>query len=366
MRPLVTNSTFQWECTLAFNKTIPNYCLLSVCVFGVIAGCNYSFNNYKPTPSSTISLSLADLVIETPTTAEVDGTVFRLKIASTANYGCIYDNSGDPNTPLTGIDPLDSDPITNTALRTAMTVTTPSIMSVRTVKMRVIKNSGPTGLISIDLNTASAGVPTTTNLTTSNSVDLSPLTTSAEGNLATFTLATPQSLASGASVALILKPSAGSTLNGINNFGLLGTDDAGGIACSTFSVYKRSADSGTSWINSNNAGHRRGYFSLTADVHGAAGSGYWIAEATKSITWDLTTFDTTEAPNSMGGTITYDVGVSETNTPVFTESGLSKSQLQALTDFKGKYLFIRVNLSIPAPYYERAEITAASIATVAQ
>jgi hypothetical protein len=167
-------------------------------------------------------------------------------------------------------------------------------------------------------------------------------------------------------VALILKPSTGSTLNGINNFGLLSTDDAGGTACSTFSVYKRSSDSGTTWINSNNSGHRRGYFSLTADVHGSSGSGYWVAEASKSVPWDLSAFTTTEAPNGMGGIVTYDVGVGDTSTPVFSQTGLTKNQLQGLTGFSGKYLFIRVTLTSPAPYYERAETTDASVVTVAQ
>ncbi len=331
-----------------------------------LLSCNYSFNNYRPTPSSTISLSLASLVIETPTTAEVTDSVFRLKATGTADYGCSYDNSGNPNTAVTGIDPLDSDPIKSTTDRTAMTITTPSIMYVRSVKMRIIKNSGPTGFVSIDLNTASAGVPTDINLTSTDTLDLTPLTSSFEGNLLSFNLASPQTLANNTSVALILKPSGGSILNGLNNFGLLSTDDAGGTACSSFSVYKRSTDSGATWINSNNSGHRRGYFSLAADVHGAVGSGYWVAEASKSVPWDLSTFTTTEAPNGMGGSVAYDIGASETSIPVFTQTGLTKTQLQGITDVQGKYLFIRVTLASPAPYYERAEISDASVATVAQ
>jgi hypothetical protein len=197
-------------------------------------------------------------------------------------------------------------------------------------------------------------------------VDFSTLTSSFEGNLVTFTLSTPQVVISGASIALILKPVTGAILNGINNFGLLSTDDVGGTACSNFSLYKKSTDSGTTWGNSNNAGHRRGYFTLSTDVHSSSGSAYWIAQATSKVPWDMTTFSITEAPNGMGGTVTYDVGSGETATPNFTQVGLTKSQVQSLTGINATYLYVRVNLSSASPFYERTEVNGATITTTAR
>lgn len=339
-------------------------------IFTILLACNYSFNNYSPSSNSspapspsTLTLNTSDLVIETPTTAELSASIFQLKATGTAEYGCTYDSAGS-NTSTTGTNLINADPFTSTSDRTGLVLTAPSAMNIVGVKMRVKKSSGPTGSITVDVDGVSGGLPTATVLTDSSSTDLATLNTASSGNIVTFSLTTSQNIVSGQSIALLLKPSVGAILNGINNFGLLSTDDATGTACSIFSIYKRW--NGSAWVDSNNAGYRRGYFTLIATTYAYSGSGYWAipSPSGSATTWDLSSFTSTENPNAMGGSFTYDLGVGSDSTPSFSLMGLTKTQVQESADLTGAYLFIRVNITNSSPHFERAEISGASISTL--
>ena len=60
--------------------------------------------------------------------------------------------------------------------------------------------------------------------------------------------------------------------------------------------------------------------------------------------WHPSTFTPNENSMSEAGTVTYDIGVSETNTATYSLTGLTKAQVVALGAMTGRYLFIRASL----------------------
>jgi hypothetical protein len=330
-----------------------------------LAGCTYGVDNYESRPSATNTLDVANITVETASTAEVSGSVFRVKTNGTTDFGCSYDSTGSDNQ-NTSTSITIEDTITALAEREAVVFNISSYMHITSAKMRVRKFGGPGGEMTIGINNVTVGLPGSTVLSAASGVALAGFDGgSFEGGLATFNLTTPLSVQNGESVAMVLQPGVGASFPLNNYYGLNSTDDVSGTACSAFSLYKKSTDSGTSWTNGTNAGHRRGFATLTVDLHHNAGTGYWVVQGAAEVLWDMPTFTVSESPNTAGGIITYDIGSSETTTPVFTHAGLTQTQVRALTEIRGAYLFIRVNLSVATPFYERAEIGNGSITTVA-
>lgn len=356
---------------MAFNSIPLKLTLLAAGL--LMASCNYSFNNYNPSSGNTFTLAIADLVNASTLDGETTATTFRLLKTGTAEYGCDYDPAAAHNSSMLGNAPESSlDTMTSNSRRSAVFVTPPTAMNLQSVKIVAFRNGGAAGTASIDVNSAQTSTPTTTTLASTQSRNMLDISAGSEDWIQ-FTLASPLVISSQTELALILKPNFTGTPNGVNYITLVSTSDydysAGDpIACNAFPIYKASGDSGSTWTAPWNNGSpvtadlRRGYFKIIADVHRPSATGHWVVDGGQSMNWDMSTFTITEAPYSLGGQVTYDVGAADTNTPVYSQTGLTKTQVQALTGITGQYLFVKVNLASSAsPYYERAEVTGASI-----
>jgi hypothetical protein len=335
--------------------------------------CNYSFNNYNPSSDNTFTLTIANLENASILDGEKTATSFRLLKTGTAEYGCDYDSTAAHNTDVLGIATESSlDTLTSNSKRSAVFVTPPVKMNLQAIKMMAFRSGGAAGTVSVDINSAQSSVPTAASLGSTQSRNMLDISADAE-NWIQFDLASPLAVSNQTELALILKPSFSGTPNGVNYITLVSTSDydysvTDPIACNAFPVYKASSNGGSTWSDPWNNGSpvtadlRRGYFLLVADVHRPTANGHWVVDGTDSMDWDMSTFTITEGMSSLGGQVTYDVGSANTNTPVYTQSGLSKSQVQALTGITGQYLFIKVNLTSSAsPYFERAEVSEATI-----
>lgn len=334
--------------------------------FTVVAnlGCaDYGLDRYHPTTAdpteASFTLPVTDLTVETSSTAAVSGGAFKLTSTGTADYGCT--NTGAA-TATTGAAWSVPEYLTDQTHRQAAFITTPSAMNISGIKLRMKRLGGPSGTMYAVLKTASSGVPTATTLATSTAVNLSSATTGGTlGPVLNYPFASAVDVATASELALVLTPDAAASLTTNNKVGMNGTNDGTGAACSAFPIYKFSLDSGSNWIDSANNSTYRTYSTMTVTTYNSSGTAYWSVHAAKSVSWNMSSFTVSEKPNSMGGTITYDIGSAEDSTPVFTQNGLSLAQVQALTGIAGEYLFIRVNLASTTPFYERAEVGAAAI-----
>lgn len=357
-----------------FNKA-SNICLKVSATFVLaLPSCNYSFDNYNPSsiPGATnYNLTIDDLINDTPTDAEKTSTTFQVKKTGTTEYGCRYDSSALNNSSTVGISSETTiDTITSNVKRTAALVTTPTAMNIQAVKIVAYRLGGESGSASIEINLASGGVPSSTNLATTTSRNMLDFPSVLEDWIQ-FSLSSSLTVSAQKELALILKPQFTGTPNGVNYITLVSTSDYDyndPIACNLFPIYKTSSDGGATWASPwndgtpENADLRRAYFLLVADVHRPAGQGHWVVQADKEVLWHLSSFIISENPNGMGGSVTYDVGASNENAPTYSKTNLTKAQMLASPNLSGRFLFIRVNLQSSAyPYFERAEISGASI-----
>jgi hypothetical protein len=325
--------------------------------------CSYGLDRYTPGPSTSYTLDINSFVVETPSTAEVSSGVFRLKVNGNANLGgCTLAGS---NTASTGDSTGDFDAIDSSTKYFSSFATPPSKAMVNSVSARIRRAGGPTGTMSVSLRSSTALTPSATVTATSAPVSIASASTDANGGLVTFTFSSAQPVST-TQYAFVLKADSGATLDGANNFAWMSTADFGGTACTNFPLYKFSTNSGSSWGDSNNISMLRPYFTYNVNTYAASGSGYWIVGGVANSTWSMSSFSLSENQSGeSSGAVTYDVGVgSDSSSPTFTHTGLTASQLQALADMEGTYLYLRVHLSSASPYYDRAEVSAGSIGTL--
>lgn len=333
-------------------------------VFGVLAflllsSCGDVKVNNGSTNAGAKSLAAAGATIDTPSTVTLSGGYLTLKNASTATVGCKVTGGANGASTSTVIEESSIDfQISSTTKYQAQAFTTSSYMSVSAVTLTIDKVGGPATVLA-EIRTTSSGSPTATVVGTSNSGNISTLEDPDYGNV-TMSLTSTVELTGGQTYAVVLKPVTG-TYDGSNKAAFM-TTPSNASACSGFADYKNTSNSGSTWAAGtlNNA---KGVFNVTVATHSPSGTASWIATGTANGTWNMSTFTFSENPRSITtGTITYDVGAgNDSTTPTYSNTGLTKAQVQALSNLSGQYFYVRANLAVTAPYYDQAELGDGSI-----
>ncbi len=238
-------------------------------------------------------------------------------------------------------------------------------MNITGVTLRIRKVGGPSGNMLSYLYATSGLNPTGSALATSADVLINSIpNTAAAGNLMGFTFSSALEAAASTAIAVVLRPKTDATIDGANNFRWVTSNSTGPDGCTDFPVYRGTTDGGTNWMAANNLGYRRSFFTATVATHDSSGTVSWITDGLGA-TWDMTTFDFDENPSTLtAGTITYDIGTgSSAVTPTYSQTNLTEAQVQALGDLTGQYLYVKVNLSVSTPFYDRAVIGDGSVDT---
>ena len=308
--------------------------------------------------AATFNLQVANLNIEDTSQTEVASNVFRLKQSGTLSYGCNY-NPGGTNNTTNGTGTSQPDSITDSTNRHAMGFSYPYQIRIESAVLRLSRSGDPITSMIARVHQSYSGSPSTTVSASSATVDVSTVTTAAAGANITFSYATPPIVSEDKEWSIVLEPTNTNTLDESNNFGWVSTS---GNACFNFFTYKFSSNSGTSWGNSFNGGVKRSYFTLNVSSYITSGSAFWIVDGGAVSTWNLASLTLPENQTSgSAGFVSYDVGAGASTEPNYSLTNKNKAQIQAAGTLSGRYLYIRVNLSVPAPGYYRSEIGNGSI-----
>jgi hypothetical protein len=342
--------------------------LIATAGFGWLVGCNdleiVHTAPAAPAGTGSVTLATASATIETPSTVQLSGGFLSLKATGTGSWGCTFVSGGtvDANT---GTSLTAGEPLQNLAYSQANLFTTPSYMKVTGLTLRIRRTGGPSGNMYTELRAGSGASPTGASLANSNNVLISSIaTTGVAGHLIAFTLPTAVEMPAGATYAVLLQPQSGSTVDGANYFGWVVTNNNSPEGCTGFPVYRYSSDSATTWGNGSGTGYGRGYFTIQAEQHASSGTVSWIGTApSPSSSWIMSSFSFSENPASLtGGTILYDIGVgSDPAVPNYSQTGLTKAQVRALSDLTGQYLYVRAMLSVGSPQFDNAVLGAGGI-----
>ncbi|XGC82277.1 hypothetical protein ACES2L_07245 [Bdellovibrio bacteriovorus] len=316
---------------------------LALLVALMTSNCEYSLKRYaseEDAPAGDFTFSVNDLTVETAATAEIASGEFKLKQNSTANLGCTAGADGQPTTGSgSANNSMGLSAFTNVM---AISFSFPFNIRPTAAVLLLKKNSNPTANAIVDITAASGRTPTiATSLATSSTVAMSGIT-GLGGSNQTFTFASPPTLTASTTYSLILSGVNGSgTVDGSNNINWRMGD--GASDCSDFDVLQNSSNTGSSWSDDS----ATPYFYFVVPAYHASGTGYWIVDGGADITWDMSSFDVSEDPNDdKPGAITYSIGAgSDASTPSYSQTGLTKAQVQALTGISGRYLYVRVTLN---------------------
>lgn len=289
--------------------------------------------------------------LDTPAAVELFSGILRLIATGSGEYGCQFTGS---NTGVDGATATASDKILNaiTEAQGNLTTTT-SYMVITGAKVRIRRVGTPSGNMFTALRTTSGADPSATVLSTSADVLISTASVAPTGGLSTFTFSASREAALGTSFALVLAPQSGATVDGANNFRWVVANGAG---CTNFPTYRDSSDSASTWISG--VALSPSYFTLVADTHPTSGQTSWIATGHASALWMMSSFDFDENSRVITtGTFTYDVGAGENpTTPTYSNSGLTKAQVQALSNLSGTYFYVRANFAIGGAGFDQAEL----------
>jgi hypothetical protein len=330
--------------------------LASGVVFAGVACNDLSIDPRDPNAANVV-LSAASATIETPAEIELDSAQLSSRVLGTMSIGCTM-GAADSATQSNSFETPNL--MTNTSRAHANSFSAASYMRLRSFTLRLVKEGGPSGDMRLQLFATSAGSPTGSALATlPDRVIGTSIGTDLLGHLVTFTLTSAYEVTAG-EYALVLRPQ-GATLDTNNYFSWATVDSSSG--CTDFSPYLQSTNSGSTWTAGLNLGFRRSFFSVTADQHALSGSASWIASVSGRYLWEMSTFAFAENPNNRStGSILYDVGVGNSaSTPSYTHTGLSLSQVRALPDQIGEYLYVRANFSVSSPGFDRAVLGNGSV-----
>ena len=335
------NLHFIAGCALNFRYIIPLIAFIAACNDAIIthtAGTLYSFTTDNGT-------------IETASTVEVSGAKYVLQTNGTTSFGCSYTGSDAAST---GATKDSTQQITSIAMAHGNVFTATYYMRIENVTYLIRKVSGPTGNIYADIRYTSGGNPTTS-LGTSALVALSSFGAVVAGVNVSFTFSTPVEVPGGVDYAVVLVPYTDAVLDGSNNFRWITTSDSNGCTSYTANVFYNGGWAG---------GVGKSYFTITVTQYEASGQVSWMATADAvDMSWNMSTFAFSENPGgATSGTITYDIGADNNGSASYSQTGLTKAQVQALTNITGKYFYVRANLAA-SPIYNPAEIGSGSIQT---
>ncbi len=328
---------------------------VTVVLFAIVINlqaCNYNVDKYSANQGQTIDIANATL----DSHLQNQTTYLDLTTASTADVGCTKTGAVTDGT-VQGTS-VNYNSLTTSAGVHANLFTPATYMKVSGLKLRLKRNSSPAGNLFASVNSAGATDPLATSLGTSAAVSVSTISAAPGGALASFALSSPVEIVSTSTYAVLLGISAAVMDN--SNFYSVVTSGAG--ECSSLVAFRTSADSGSTWGAGQAPAGQRTYFSMTTDVHASSGQATWIIKNTKA-TWLFSTFTMAENTRiGTSGTITYDVGTGESDTTAtYDHTGLTLTQVQALSNATSTYLYLRASLSVASPYYDQAELGNGSI-----
>jgi hypothetical protein len=333
--------------------------VFAVLAFLSLSSCGEVKVNNGTTNAGSKSLTAAGATIDTPSTVALSGGYLALKNASTATVGCKIVPGVDTASSSVAIEDTAIDyQISSTTKYQAQAFTTSSYMSVSAVTVAIVKTGGPATVLA-EIRSTSSGSPTAPVVGTSNSGNISTLEDPDYGNV-TMSLTSTTELTGGQTYAIVVKPVTG-TYDASNKAAFMTTPSLAS-ACSGFADYKNSSNSGSTWA-AGTLSSAKGVFNVTVATHSPSGTASWIAIGTANGTWNMSTFTFSENPRTITtGTITYDVGAgNDAATPTYSNTGLTKAQVQALSNLSGQYFYVRANLAVSAPYYDQAELGDGSI-----
>lgn len=325
----------------------------AVAVLGVMAACNYTLK--RDSSSMSFDLNVSDLIIETPDIAEVVSGNFQLKQDGMGKVGCEVGVDAQPTTGA-GVS-LTSVPSFSTYLAFRFSFSFP--IKPNSINLLMQRTGATNASAYVEVTTASGVTPSQASVVmTSSLVPVSSILQNATANTTFSFVENPKVLQSNTTYAVILKGTLGSgTLNGDNNFSWGRGDTA--ADCSAFEVMQRSLDSGANWASFS----MRPYFYFELPKYKNAGSAYWIVDAGRELTWNLSTLSIGENQGDAAiGSVNYSIGVgSDASSPSYSFSDLTFSQVKALENLSGRYLYIRLNLSNANQGFSNATISSGSI-----
>lgn len=157
----------------------------------------------------------------------------------------------------------------------------------------------------------------------------------------TFTFSTPPSLTAGTAYSIRLYGAAG-CLGSCTNYSASGASNGVSIALLTSGNCNNSTFG--DFFDGTSTG-LKGDAHILAPSYYATSTATFIGDAGLSVLWSPADFTPNENPSGETGTYTYDVGVGETSTPTYAQTGLTKAQVQALSQVTGRYVFIKATLT---------------------
>ncbi len=325
----------------------------AVAVISAMAACNYTLK--RDSSSMSFDLNVSDLIIETPTTAEVVGGNFQLKQDGTGKLGCEVGANGQPTTGAGVVVTDIASFSTYLAFRFNFSFPIkPSSLNL------LLQRTGATSASSfVEVTSATASEPIENSvIATSASVPVSSILQNATENISYSFGSNAKVFDANTNYAVLLRGVIGSgTLDGGNNFGWASGDDA--FDCSNFSVMQRTLDSGGYWEDFST----RPYFFFELPIFKNDGSGYWIVDAGREFNWNLSSFSVNEnSVDAAVGSVSYSVGVgSDQSVPSYTHEDLTLSQVKALESMTGRYLYIRLKITSANQRFSNATVSSGSI-----
>lgn len=286
-------------------------------------------------------------------------------VATGCSYALATNGASSSGSRITHSPQFDSAADAQASLFSTSSLSPATWMRVRTVKMYLYYLGTPDNVFYAEIQSNNSGSPAGTALGTSATFDYHsvPGASGGVGGLVDLTYTTPVDLPLG-SYWVVLK-SGGNTLIG-NYVSWVTSTSASALACTGFSDalalrLENPATWGINWATGSvpaTTVNQRGLFQVVADVFTPSASATWIVAAFKNAQWDLSTFSVTENPGGTGGTVTYDVGAgNDPVTPTYTLVGKTKAEVLSAASISGTYLYVRVNMSVASPYYDRAAIS---------
>ncbi len=300
----------------------------------LLPACEYTLNRDL---SNLATLDVNNLIIETPGTADVLAGEFQLKQNSTLQLGCQVGTNAQPTTGAgdSGVS-LNS---TNYFLGFTFSFSYPIKPSA--VLLRLSSSGAPTATAVVKITDASATPsPMGTIKSTSSILSMSSVSPSYADQ--SFTFSSPPTLAANTAYGLVLEPVANSgSIDASNNISWSRGDTASD--CSSFHVNQLSSNGGNSWSSL----PTRPYFYFQVPGYANTGSGYWIVDGQVSTEWDLSSFNVSENPSGdKSGTIVYSIGAgSNPSSPTYSSNDLTLTQVKALPNVTGRYLYVQVKLT---------------------
>ena len=334
-----TTSPWGWRLSSKLNTS-----LFAVLALGSLTSCGKLSIDHL----ARVDFTASSATIETPAAVELLGSLLQLKDTGTGNWGCVLGGTDDGTT-ATVVSTAPAIAAQTDGLATLFSSTTHLKISALTLRVRRVNT--PSGSMYAEIQSASGSNPTGTLLGQSSDVLISAAGAGATGADVSFPLLAVVEAQANLAYAIVLKPSAGATVDASNNFRWASTGSSAPEGCTDFPAYRSSSNSGSTW-GAGLAANLRGFFKATAATHSTTGAVSWIMYGEAGAIWLPISFRMAENANGFySGTITYDIGAgNDPVTPTYSATNLTKAQVQASAEVTGAYLYVRAHLAVTSGF----------------